>query len=338
MLRQLVRLGFHDCTSARCDGCIDVAAEDNPGMAPLISILDQIHANYPDIGRADLWAAAATMAAEECSNTGPTPLHMPLFFGRVDAAQCGPFTAEQPEGRFPDANQGLNATLTWFDEVFNMNATEAVIMLGAHTLGVASPQGSGHEGSWTVDPDTMDNSFYSDLTLPTMFWEQGQPVSPAKWQWTANTGQLMLNSDVALYKDIFAGSPQEQGQATCTFDTCASTPVTAELVEKYAVDNEAWIRDFGPAFAKMLTKGSDPCALEVVPSNGSGPEAEALHGLPAIQAQCAAVTPVAEAPAAVVSVPTGALPASTTQPASGCATAALRASLLSFFVFAILFS
>ena len=98
-LRTLVRLGFHDCASAKCDGCIDFADPENLGLELLADTLAPICATHA-LGRADCWAAAAIVATEELS--GGT---MPMYFGRADAAICGPFT-RAPEALFPFGEDG----------------------------------------------------------------------------------------------------------------------------------------------------------------------------------------------------------------------------------------
>ena len=105
MLRTLVRLAFHDCASARCDGCIDPADANNPGLSEMAAALQPLCTKHA-LGTADCWAAAATVAAEELSNNGATVLKMPVFLGRKDAARCSGFTAAQPEATFPFAMAG----------------------------------------------------------------------------------------------------------------------------------------------------------------------------------------------------------------------------------------
>ena len=51
-------------------------------------------------------------------------------------------------------------------------------------------------------------------------------------------------------------------------------------------DNALFITEFTAVFVKMLTKGYDICALEVVPAAGSGAGVEALYGITAIKEAC----------------------------------------------------
>ena len=101
-LRTLVRLGFHDCVSnsSLCDGCIDLQDSENNGLADAVNTLNPI-CNTHAIGLADCWAAAASIATEELSGGAVVP----MFFGRADAASCGPFNGG-PEGLFPSGEDG----------------------------------------------------------------------------------------------------------------------------------------------------------------------------------------------------------------------------------------
>lgn len=106
MLRALVRLAFHDCASAKCDGCIDTMdARNNPGLGEMIEVLQPICDKY-SLGKADCWAAAGSMSVEETSYNGPDLARVPLFFGREDAPSCTGFTAQNPEAIFPSASVG----------------------------------------------------------------------------------------------------------------------------------------------------------------------------------------------------------------------------------------
>lgn len=106
LLRTLVRLAFHDCASATCDGCIDTAdALNNPGLGEMQQALQPLCANH-SLATADCWAAAASIALEEASYNGADLARVPLFFGRADTATCTGFTQRNPEALFPAASAG----------------------------------------------------------------------------------------------------------------------------------------------------------------------------------------------------------------------------------------
>lgn len=105
-LRVLVRLAFHDCASPQCDGCIDTTDTlNNRGLDQTVNVLEPICVKY-NLGMADCWAAAGSIAVEETSRTGSYTAQVPLFFGREDAPSCTGFTSESPEATFPSASVG----------------------------------------------------------------------------------------------------------------------------------------------------------------------------------------------------------------------------------------
>lgn len=103
----LVRLSFHDCASATCDGCLDITdTQNNPGLDGVINAVQPVCDKF-GLGTADCWAAAGSIAVEETSLSGSVPVTVPLFFGRADAPSCTGFTAEAPEATFPSASAGV---------------------------------------------------------------------------------------------------------------------------------------------------------------------------------------------------------------------------------------
>lgn len=103
-LRTLVRLAFHDCTSARCDGCVDLNDPENFGLEAAVALLDALCPQFSDeFGTADCWAAAAAMAAEEAADGA---LSLALYFGREDAVCEGFDLANNREGIFPSGMDG----------------------------------------------------------------------------------------------------------------------------------------------------------------------------------------------------------------------------------------
>eukprot|EP00892_Ulva_mutabilis_P004287 jgi/Ulvmu1/222/UM001_0226.1 len=308
MLRTLVRLSFHDCASAQCDGCIDTLdTRNNPGLEEMIAVLQPI-CNKFSLGKADCWAAAGSMAVELTSFNGPDLARVPLFFGREDAPSCTGFTKQNPEAVFPSASVGYVPTVAYFQDNFNFTVNETVAILGAHSLGLASPKGSGFDGAWTIAPNTLDNTFFSDMAKGQLGWEpQLLPPPVSLYQWTSVTGQqLMLNSDMCLLLDIFnetsGGTSPKPGvglggvapgtatQPLCTYDACDDSP-TAAMVRTYAADNTRFMADFTAVWIKMVLKGYDVCEVSAVPSAPVEGGLEELYGIDALTADCPPVVP-----------------------------------------------
>lgn len=106
-VRTLVRLAFHDCASARCDGCIDVTQAGNAGLGGMVTALVPLCAKYADVmSTADCWQTAGAMAVEETSKNSADPLKLPLYFGRTDST-CTGFSQANVEASFPSGRRGM---------------------------------------------------------------------------------------------------------------------------------------------------------------------------------------------------------------------------------------
>ena len=92
---------------------------------------------------------------------------------------------------------------------------DIVALSGGHTLGRAHKERSGFEGAWTPNPLIFDNSYFLELL-------DGE-----------KDGLLQLPSDKALLTD----------------------PVFRPLVDKYAVDEDAFFADYAEAHLKLSELG-----------------------------------------------------------------------------------
>lgn len=51
---------------------------------------------------------------------------------------------------------------------------------------VCSPKGSGFDGAWTIAPNTLDNTLFSDMLKAQLGWGVQQlPASAPLYQWCA---------------------------------------------------------------------------------------------------------------------------------------------------------
>lgn len=137
----LVRLAAHDFLDYNInattgaygpDGCIDFASPENAG-------LDQIwcdecdltaiwEASYSHISRADFWVAAANAVIRQTSSDG-LDLKDSFVWGRVDRDVC----ANSAE-RLPAATSCAEVEEVFLDRL-GLSYTDAVALIGAHTLG-----------------------------------------------------------------------------------------------------------------------------------------------------------------------------------------------------------
>ncbi|OWM68861.1 hypothetical protein CDL15_Pgr025048 [Punica granatum] len=120
-----------------------------------------------------------------------------------------------PEGRLPDATKGADHLRVVFGEQMGLSDKDIVALSGGHTLGRCHKERSGFEGPWTKNPLIFDNSYFKEL------------LSGEK------EGLLQLPSDKTLLSD----------------------PVFRPLVEKYAVDEDAFFEDYTEAHLKLSELG-----------------------------------------------------------------------------------
>ncbi|KAM7280773.1 hypothetical protein ACFE04_007907 [Oxalis oulophora] len=120
-----------------------------------------------------------------------------------------------PEGRLPDATKGADHLRVVFGEQMGLSDKDIVALSGAHTLGRCHKERSGFEGPWTANPLIFDNSYFKELL-------NGE-----------KEGLLQLPSDKSLLSD----------------------PAFRPLVEKYAVDEDAFFADYAEAHLKLSELG-----------------------------------------------------------------------------------
>ncbi|CAH1432372.1 unnamed protein product [Lactuca virosa] len=119
------------------------------------------------------------------------------------------------EGRLPDATKGNDHLREVFVETMGLEDIDIVTLSGGHTLGGAHKERSGFEGPWTSNPLIFDNSYFIELLA-------GE-----------KKGLLKLPTDKALLED----------------------PIFRPLVEKYAVDEDAFFADYAVSHMKLSELG-----------------------------------------------------------------------------------
>ncbi|KAL0323330.1 UNVERIFIED_CONTAM: L-ascorbate peroxidase S, chloroplastic/mitochondrial [Sesamum angustifolium] len=236
----LVRLGWHDAGTYNknieewpqrggANGSLRFEVElkhgANAGLVNAIKLLQPIKDKYSTITYADLFQLASATAIEEAG--GPK---IPMKYGRVDVS--GPEQCPE-EGRLPDA--GPPSPAAHLRDVFyrmGLNDKEIVALSGAHTLGRSRPDRSG----WGK-PETK--------------YTKDGPGAPGGQSWTVQ----WLKFDNSYFKDI----KQRRDEDLLVLPTDAvlfEDPSFKEYAEKYAVDQDAFFRDYAEAHAKLSNLGA----------------------------------------------------------------------------------
>ena len=137
----IVRLAAHDFLDYNVnatadaygpDGCIDFASPENAGLDQIwcdeCDLTAVWEASYSHISRADFWVAAANAVIRHTSSDG-LDLKNSFVWGRIDRDVC-PNSAE----RLPAATNCAEVEEVFLDRL-GLSYTDAVALIGAHTLG-----------------------------------------------------------------------------------------------------------------------------------------------------------------------------------------------------------
>ncbi|KAL1499200.1 hypothetical protein AB1Y20_013708 [Prymnesium parvum] len=168
----------------------------NRGLNDVRALLEPIKQAASLLSYADLWQLAAVVSIEMMG--GP---RVPFRIGRIDAS--GPEECA-PAGMLPGAHDSAEELRSAFNRM-GFNDEELVALAGARTLGRCHFQNSGFDGSWTPDPLSFDNKFYTTILADN--------ISHDGNKWISVHG-IMLDADLAfkndskfrVYTDRFAGS------------------------------------------------------------------------------------------------------------------------------------
>ncbi|CAB9503274.1 Putative ascorbate peroxidase [Seminavis robusta] len=289
VLRALyLRMIFHDCVGGTgCDGCINTENPDNGGLGSSMGSLREIERRYgPDLSRADIWVLASfvgveqAMPAEGDGERIDLPFH---FYGRED---CDDRLDRGPDPPLCSPNLGTDEVLEYFARHFDFDARETGAIMGGHTIGVARRNILGFDGpfGWVPNNTRFDNEYYRELVGegPTdrfqvewaPQWRQieinntelnGTDV-PNRWQWEGfpnGRRVVMLNSDVALVRQLDSANMEESGFVSCKFvsrapgeSVCpASRNIIFSEMVRYRNNNTVFLEDFRDAMVKMTNVG-----------------------------------------------------------------------------------
>ena len=230
---KMIRLIFHDCVASGCDGCVEVDNPENFGLEGISRELSALYDNElseSGMSRADFYALAAVVAVRVAADeqscmmlmlppdcTKPVP-DMSIVYGRKD---CATSPNSNGDTGFPDAHGDLEHVLEVFRDGMGLTVRQVVALIGAHTMGMATPRNSGFQGPWAPPTTRFDNAFFRTLVSNNSAWHQSRlnfrdapdGVNP-RFQWDLGTVQrmqggpppmgvrMMLNTDMVSAIEI----------------------------------------------------------------------------------------------------------------------------------------
>lgn len=171
------------------------------------------------------WADLIVLAGQVSLERSGAP-KMKFCGGRTDASDGAgsKYLSPKVTGSESDALH-----LEEYGKIMGMSKRELVALVGGgHSLGSMHPNVSGYDGSWTTDPTTLDNSYFSNLLDNT--WSKTKS-SAGKTQYKADGKDLyMLPTDV-----IFKYDAELQA-----------------IAQEFASDNEVFLAEFVAAWTKIV--------------------------------------------------------------------------------------
>jgi hypothetical protein len=266
-----------------------------------------------NLSRADIWALAGLTGADKSQAGKGGQVNFPMtWYGRVNCEnaqitcfnnknQIQPCNATRgPNRSLPSPDLTTADLLHWFSVNFGYNASETVAIMGAHSIGSLTRQNSGFNGpnGWDGANLVLGNEYYAGIvggnngtsdSLQTKLnapnWglnfvnNSDIPNVPNRYQWqrpnqNSTTFELMLNSDIALVRDLTAYLDTATGEVKCTFlcqngncsvpnkgaPACPYANATLDFAAKYKNNSLLWLNDFKNAFSRMLVQGYDTSA------------------------------------------------------------------------------
>ena len=259
---------------------------DNTGLDRPIDAIASLVEKYKDnMSRADMWALATIVAAED-SQRNNDRIDFPFeWFGRTDCPS--PNGKSGPAQDLPPVDLDTHQLMKFFLDNFGLSTRETVALMGAHTIGQLAQENSGFIGpqGWVGGSRRLDNGYYKGLvggdeeneslasqSLEQLFnardWTRERIDNSAfpfpdrqSWFHVSGDGQtrtIMTNADIAVVRD-FSGQMDQEGMVACKFkrrDTpCPAAEATLMIAAEFKWDNDLWRSEFYDVVVKMLLNG-----------------------------------------------------------------------------------
>ena len=104
---------------------------------------------------------------------------------------------------------------------------------------------------WVIGWEKLDNAFF--VKLAEDIFEQ-EESSGGNFQWAEGLN-VMLNTDIGMFKDLKGFIDISTGECSVDFEDLPSNGNSSALVEHYADFNNEWLEDFADVWDLMITTG-----------------------------------------------------------------------------------
>ncbi|KAL3788224.1 hypothetical protein HJC23_004691 [Cyclotella cryptica] len=210
----IVRMVAHDFmdydrnsdTPMGSDGCIDWGHDANRGFWGSIwcdgcDLTKVYHEKYGHLSKADFWIASANAVIRNLSVDKSLDLVDTFLWGRRDADSC------QGQGDRIPMGSGCREVQDVFLDAMGLTWRDSVALLGAHTIGKAHSEFSGHDGYWMPSGQealVFDKQYYEELVMrPWRARNIGKEEEDfiASTEMTHQEPQMMLKTDLCFWFD-----------------------------------------------------------------------------------------------------------------------------------------
>jgi hypothetical protein len=209
-----------------------------------------------------------------------------------DEVEC--IATAGPHRELPSPDITTHELFAYFENNFGFNMQQTVALMGGHSLGTLSRENSGFDGrqGWVQNNNHLSNDYYNqivggtpedanttniDVLARAPQWTQTfvdnsyDPTfrGPDRFQWERNIRRggpiVMLNSDIAITRDLTGHLDPTTGEATCAFrggnnnnapqNMCPIAEASLLLAAQYKFNNTKFLIDFSNVYNEVLVQG-----------------------------------------------------------------------------------
>ncbi|CAM9631088.1 unnamed protein product [Ectocarpus sp. 12 AP-2014] len=204
------------CNGARIRFSPEKDWAGNQGLDEVLSLLEPVRDEYPDMSYADLIVLSGNLALDIDD--------LPFCAGRVDAAEGDDLISVLEPREYDDVIVGVHDRA----KIMGLSVPQAVALAG-RPRSASHMVTLGFSGSYTVEENpALSNAFYT--TLLTETWEEVPDSGGLEYQAVGTPGMYALATDLALVWD-----PELKAQTVV-----------------YAEDNTEFLKEFASAWTAVM--------------------------------------------------------------------------------------